>query len=212
MSRIFPLQKINISWCNCSHHVHVQTRALGELPVNEAFPQHGLQQQGNGGRDEVRRPSAKRTTHEDAEVRPYPGLVDGVDSILSEDDEVESVGCGSRYTLVISRNKRAVVWGQIAPSADEISGGGLASHSSIGINRHIQQSTPRLPRELKPAELLRSTEDCCGGHRGEGSKTTEALCRRDDGSKDLNWRCLSAGCGPWYIVLGLEVDEKDAGS
>lgn len=188
------------------------TRALGELPVNEAFPQHGVQQQGNGGGNEVRRPSAKRTTHEDAEVRPYPGLVDGIDSILSEDDVVVSVGCGSRYTLVISRNKKVVFWGQIAPSADENSGGGLASHGSIGINHHIQQATPHLPRELKPAELLRSTEDYCGSRRGEGFETTEALCRRGDGSKGLNWRLSSAGCGPWYVVLGLEVDEKGADS
>lgn len=195
----FPLQNILILG-DSSHHVHVHTRALGESPADEAFPPSGVRQQGNGGGNVVRRPSAKRATHEDAEVRPYPGLVDGVDSILSEDDEVVSVGCGSRYTLVISRNKKAVVWGQIAPSP----------RGNLGINHHILQAMYRRPRELKPAQLLRSTDDCCGGHKSEGCETTEAICGRGFGSKGLNWRLSSAGCGPWYVVLGLEVDEKSA--
>lgn len=98
-------------------------------------------------------------------MRPYPGLVDGIDNLLSDsDDQLVSVSCGARYTLAMTSSKRAFVWGQVAPSKDYSKGGNHfcgSNSSSSGSRRPGDGKESSLayfssPRELKPNELLRA--------------------------------------------------------
>eukprot|EP00752_Nemacystus_decipiens_P007399 g6617.t1 len=76
---------------------------------------------------------------EEGEVRPYPGLVDGMDALLldgdgdgGEDDQLVSVSCGARYTLALSRKRRAFVWGQVEPPTENTGGGSTAKGKKTG--------------------------------------------------------------------------------
>lgn len=187
---------------------------------------------------------------EEGELRPYPGLVDGIEDLLvDDDDQLESVSCGARYTLALSRKKRAFVWGQVAPPKDNSGGGGKKTGPFCGSGRNSNSSSRgtcdaisplfgsySTPRELKPEELLRAAtaadasaqpvegvddtgQNCCGRENVGGTTTfldnaaTEAggeagIWRLDDSDSGSRWRISTAGCGPWYIVLGLEEEGR----
>lgn len=146
-------------------------------------------------------------------MRPYPGPVEGVENLLLEDDRIVSVACGARYTLALSLNKRAFVWGQVAPAAD-----GGAAGSGPRCSRLANSNSPSNsfchPRELRPSELLhaaataRSTGGseatrCCGSNDGKGDGDTLAA-QVERGGDESRWRVSAVGCGPWYIVFGVE--------
>lgn len=178
-----------------------------------------------------------------AEVRPYPGLVDGLDSLIVNEEEtgddldtIVSVGCGARYTLALSRKKRVYAWGQVSPGGEMTSGanasvadtsGGIDSSSgSVGNESCSKNDFLCRPHELVPAELLRRAEAqdtkahdngdgcCCGRADGRGAYTRAEVLRAEgeDGRRENDvttgeprrWTVSAAGCGPWYVVLGLQ--------
>lgn len=155
-----------------------------------------------------------------AEVQPYPKLVDGLDDLVCDadgsEDEMVSVACGARYTLTLSRRRRAFVWGQIAPSADGGGGGARKVRSSRG--SRLSSPTEARLRELKPAVLVR--EAVTGGrqsgieteqYRGNRKNHASVERKRDGGEFNeeaaTRLKITAVGCGPWYIVLGLEEGE-----
>lgn len=194
---------------------------------------------------------------EAGEVRPYPGLVDGIDALLldgdsGDDDQLVSVSCGARYTLALSRKRRAFVWGQVAPPTDNSGGGSGAGGKKTGpscgsgkksnINGGKGDGNAPLrgscstPRELRPEELLRaattaaasaqivervgdagrqrcSLENAGGAtiaDNAEAGTGGEASVWRHNGGDDgSRWRISTAGCGPWYIVFGLEGKDRE---
>lgn len=164
---------------------------------------------GAGGERRKRKLGSAVTKEGDgAEVRPYPGLVDRLESLLSEDDQITTVSCGARYTLALSRKKRAYVWGQVAPCLDGDREGGGGGPSSFA-----------RPRQLHPAELLRAAREkassfekercfCNCSHREGGGPSvdggSEDKRRGVEGEGSLRWSVCAAGCGPWYAVLGLQ--------
>lgn len=191
---------------------------------------------------------------EEGEVRPYPGLVDGVDALLldgggDDDDQLVSVSCGARYTLALSKKRRAFVWGQVEPPKD--SGGcgrkksglcfGSSSNSSRGRgdgNAPALVGSYSSPRELRPEELLRDTKAAPASAKivgGVDGDTGQSCCSREDagraalvdqddtvvegkasarrhneGDSGSRWKISTAGCGPWYIVFGLEEKDRQA--
>lgn len=169
--------------------------------------------------------------NEEGEVRPLPGLVDGLDAALSDDDDqLVSVSCGARYTLALSRKKRALVWGQVAPPKDYSGGGGGAAgrKGSPGGSSGTKESFST-PRELKPEELLRAaaaapadpangceTARHCRGEsaRGDAFPGTAATAVAGDGGEGEGgrWKISTAGCGPWYVVFGLEEGDQEGGA
>lgn len=188
--------------------------------------------------------AAAGAAREEGEVRPYPGLVDGLDDLLADDgdDQLVSVSCGARYTLAVSRKKRAFVWGQVAPAKDHQSlesgdGTGSGSHHTAkggkgtaceGDRSPLRKVPFFCPRELRPGELLRDNaaaaaaaprESPGGGERCRccPSAGGSAAVERRSGIPqeqlpaedvvaldDSEWRVSAVGCGPWYVVLGLE--------
>ncbi|CAM9880551.1 unnamed protein product [Scytosiphon promiscuus] len=200
-------------------------------------------------------PAPARKAEEEGEVRPYPGLVEGLDDLLGDDDDqLVSVSCGARYTLVVSRTRRAFVWGQVAPADDhqslEAGGGcgnseGVTSHKATAGKGTARGGTDALirvpfssPRELRPAELLRAAGDsaaaaagvagsrrlpgrglrcsCASGAGGataaniSGGVLGKSAAADAAASTDLRWRVSAVGCGPWYVVLGLEESRQAA--
>lgn len=163
--------------------------------------------------------NAASSTEERAEVRPYPGPVEGVESLLLEDDRIVSVNCGARYTLALSLNKRAFVWGQVAPSAD---GGaaGFGPRCSHLVSSNIPSDSFCHPREIRPSELWcaaaasRSKGEsegvsCWGdGHGKDGGGTLSVEGSGTVESDESRWRVSSVGCGPWYIVFGIEKEGR----
>lgn len=157
-------------------------------------------------------------------MRPYPGPVEGVENLLLEDDRIVSVACGARYTLALSFNKRAFVWGQVAPAAD-----GGAAGSGPRCSRLANSNSPSYsfchPRELRPSELLhaaaaaRSTGGseaarCCGTN--DGKEDGDTFAARVEGGTPVEydesrWRVSAVGCGPWYIVFGVEKEGPGEG-
>lgn len=149
---------------------------------------------------------------EDAEVRPYPGLVDGLEPLLQADDQIMTVGCGARYTLALSRAKRAYAWGQVSPrngGAQQRNGdcNSCQSNSVGGCGVMSTSGSFSRPRELDTAELMCFHAAGCSGERcvdfgrnGDGDAVVNA--NGEDGK--YRWRVAAAGCGPWYVVLGLE--------
>lgn len=190
-------------------------RALGPSLPDKPSPQnHGAvaPQEISGAGNDARKTASN--SDEGAEVRPYPGLVDGIDDLLSEGDEIVSVGCGARYTLALTQKRRAFVWGQVAPSADGGGGGSFRRRSS--------NDTPRAsfacPRELTPAGLFRATAAAAttgGGDTNQRSRSRDggesseqpAPEGNASGSEETRWKVTAAGCGPWYVVLGLEAGQ-----
>lgn len=258
-----PHRQRTLSSCRFSRRIRPLS-ALGPSPSNELSRGSGAHPGGSGGGgrgEEVDRPSdagadvfsgCKRKTaveSEEGEVRPYPGLVDGIDALLSDDDQLVSVACGARYTLALSGKKRAFVWGQVAPPAGNSGAGagpqgkrtGPLCGSSLnkrgrgagGGNAPLCGSFAT-PRELRPEELLRAVavagaparsaegvdgtgRPCSNENTGVATFASKAevaprgqpVVQSDDDDHDSGsrWRISTAGCGPWYIVLGLE--EKD---
>lgn len=266
MLRPPPCQQLSRHICPLS--------ALGPSPSGNEPPRGTRAQAGGGdndGGEEVDRPSdvggtsigstgckrkagastptaAVAEESEEGEVRPYPGLVDGTDALLvdddgGDDDQLVSVSCGARYTLALSRKKRAFVWGQVAPPKDNSGGGGKKTGPFCGGSTSLKSrgtgdgNAPLLgsfstPRELKPKELLRAAaaaaasappvegvdgtgQHCCSRENASGAATfgdkaatgpgREAGARKHGGSDGGScWRISAAGCGPWYVVLGLE--------
>lgn len=147
-------------------------------------------------------------------MRPYPEPVEGVENLLLEDDRIISVACGARYTLALSLKKRAFVWGQVAPAADSGAAGFGPRYSRLA-NSNSPLYSFCLPGELRPSELLRAAATArptgerdeanfCDNHHGkeedgiavEGGDTVE--------NDESCWRVCTVGCGPWYIVFGIE--------
>lgn len=167
---------------------------------------------------------------DEGEVRPYPGLVDGMDDILADDDdELVSVSCGARYTLATSRKSRAFVWGQVAPplqhygGRDSGGGGGVKQkggdgHSVRGTGTDDGKGPPlgpfSAPREMKPAELLRDAAPSKSlDERGEGPCCCEVSSSKGvrggaDDEGDSRWKVSAVGCGPWFVVFGLQEEER----
>lgn len=159
-------------------------------------------------------------------MRPLPGLVDGLDAVLADDDDqLVSVSCGARYTLALSKRKRALVWGQVAPPKDYSGGGagrkkGDSGGSGGGGGGGGTKDSFTTPRELKPEELLRATaagaaatgepanggemDRHCGCESVRNGATAAAGVGKHDGGEGRRWEISTAGCGPWYVVLGLE--------
>lgn len=149
-------------------------------------------------------------------MRPYPGPVEGVENLLLEDDRIVSVACGARYTLALSL-KKAFVWGQVAPAAD----GGAAGFGPR-CSRLATSNSPSYsfchPRELRPSELLRAAaaarstggseaDSSCGINHGKEDGSTFAVREEGGGAVEYDgsrWRVSAVGCGPWYIVFGVE--------
>lgn len=168
-------------------------------------------------------------------MRPYPVLVDGVDDLLSDDDDqLVSVSCGARYTLAMARSKRAFVWGQVAPLKEYSSGEGnehsygstnsSSRNRGAGHGKGCSLGSCSRPRELKPAGLIHAgrtadpsstgggkTGRCCGDV-GSAAVFDAATAWVGGGTGvvkhgyegDSRWRVSAVGCGPWYIVFGLE--------
>lgn len=175
---------------------------------------------GTGAGGETRKRKLKNTVPiegEGAEVRPYPGLVDGLESLLSEDDRITSVSCGARYTLALSRKKRAFVWGQLTPCSDG-DGGGDGDRHCNGSSGSGPTAFAR-PRQLHPADLLRAAREaescekdrCCCNCSPSGEDAGppvdgrgEERRRGVEGEDSPRWSISAAGCGPWYVVLGLQ--------
>lgn len=172
---------------------------------------------GAGGERRKRKLEKTEGEGEGAEVRPYPGLVDGLESLLSDDDRITSVSCGARYTLALSLKKRAYVWGQVAPFSDGDGGGG--SDRRCNDSGGSGPTAFARPRQLHPAELLRAAreaescekERCCcnysrsgedAGPPGDGGR--EERRRGVEGEDSSRWSVSTAGCGPWYVILGLQ--------
>lgn len=168
------------------------------------------------------------TAEEGAEVRPYPGLVDGLDELLSDsdDDQIVSVACGARYTVATSLKKRVLVWGQVAPSIDS-GDGGVGIHpgcSSGNVTSDFPTAPFFRPMELKPMDILRSASLLAGSTGGgkniipfysknelSGKYTSDKAAPErvgDCGSEEWRLRISTVGCGPWYIVLGLEQETR----
>lgn len=202
----------------CAHHPpscpSAERSALGPSPGEVSVggnPGSGDAQASDGVSTGKRK--AASAAEDSAEVRPYPGLVDGLDDLMSDDDHIASVACGARYTLALSEKKRAFVWGQVAPSADG-GGGGTGYRSNRGIDTNVPSSFSR-PRELIPAELLRAaaaaestgsdhTVQCCCSRGGEDNDGVSQGGGTDVVIEESRWRVSTVGCGPWYVVLGLE--------
>lgn len=162
------------------------------------------------------------TEGEGAEVRPYPGLVDGLESLLSEDDRITSLSCGARYTLALSLKKRAYVWGQVAPYSDGDGGGG-SDRRCNGSGGSDPTAFAR-PRQLHPAELLRAAREaescekercCCCNYSRPGEDAgvpvdggDEERRRGVEGEDPSRWSVSAAGCGPWYVILGLQEERE----
>lgn len=105
-----------------------------------------------------------------------------------------------------------------------------SSSRSSGGKGHGKESSLAFfssPRELKPADLLRaakaadpSATSTGGGEMGWRGRGIGVCGRvvfnntagagggasvgKDDDDGDSRWRISAVGCGPWYIVLGLE--------
>lgn len=158
-----------------------------------------------------------------------------MDSLSGEDDQIVTVGCGARYTVALSRSKRAFVWGQVSPCSGGGEGRqtiGLTSGCDTSATRNMSQvSTSSVschPRELDPTEILRlqttggvllgegcTDSGCSGGGAGgaggvdggttrSSSKSSSSRCSSASSDGDMFWTVSTVGCGPWYIVLGLE--------
>ena len=203
----------------------------------------------------VPKPTAVVEESEEGEVRPYPGLVDGIDALLLDgdgdgggDDLLVSVSCGARYTLALSRKRRAFVWGQVAPPTDKTGGGGTQAGPFCGSSKEVSSSkgtdgnaplhgSYSTPRELRIEELVRAAtaaigsaqtvgrvagtgQQCCRLENARGATVVDnaetgaggggSVRRHDERDSSSRWRISTAGCGPWYIVFGLE--EKGSGN
>ncbi|CAM9510251.1 unnamed protein product [Ectocarpus sp. 4 AP-2014] len=163
---------------------------------------------------------------EEGEVRPYPGLVDGMDDILADDDDqLVSVSCGARYTLTTSSKGRAFVWGQVAPSLQHYSrrGGGEqkgGDGSSVrGTDTGDGKGPPlgsfSVPREMNPAELLQDAAppNSQMDEGGEGRCCCEVGSPKGvragaDDKGDSRWKVSTVGCGPWFVVFGLQEEDR----
>ncbi|CAN0499090.1 unnamed protein product [Ectocarpus sp. 8 AP-2014] len=157
---------------------------------------------------------------EEGEVRPYPGLVDEMDDILADDDDqLVSVSCGARYTVATSTRGRAFVWGQVAPPLqhDGARGGGGKQKGGDGTG---DGKRPRLgpfsaPKEMKPAELLQDAAppNSQTDEGGEGRCCCEVgaakgLRAGTDDEGGSRWKVSAVGCGPWFVVFGLQEEER----
>ncbi|CAM9523322.1 unnamed protein product [Discosporangium mesarthrocarpum] len=134
------------------------------------------------------------------EVVPYPGLAQGLDSLRAQglaerdDNRLTWVGCGARYTLVLSGDGRAYVLGQVSPRGCPLTtGGGAGPAGGMRAGWHGGMGPGRAPRASPLFEVDLQNLACQDLMRGEGGGVP-ARGKRD-------WRVLSAGCGPWYIVL-----------
>lgn len=225
-------------------------RALGSLPEEEDFASSIVHEASEmSSADVVDQPKKKGCQlsaaaaavaapikeSDGAEVRPSPGLVGGLEELLvptddgADNDQIISVGCGTRYTLAVSRAKRAYVWGQVSPSCDSGMQGrsgecgyssgktnGSATMGQISDGDVFTKKSFSCPRELDLNELMRWREGAPGGREcpeNEG-RVKPGYCAGDEGdvssgssrAKGMKprWRVAAAGCGPWYIVLALE--------
>lgn len=137
--------------------------------------------------------AAAAAAEEEGEVRPYPGVVDGLDDLLADDDDqLVSIFCGARYTLAVSRKKRPFVWGQVAPAKDVQPGGGgeyddgggslpRTADSGKGTARRGDDRVPSSsPIELRPGDLLRgagaSARAAAGGSREIAGGGERCMC------------------------------------
>lgn len=191
-----------------NYHARTLRRALGPIPTDKPV--------GDGASEDHtknilgKRPPSTFFEQEGAEVRPYPGLVGELESLLDEDDAVVSAGCGARYTVVLTRKQRAYVWGQISP-CDRFDGD-VRYSTEQGAMASSKTSFSR-PCELEPMRLLRSdplskvaaagsTSGCGAGISSASHKTTSNWL--DAPGEQPRWSVSAVGCGPWYLVLGLE--------
>lgn len=145
-----------------------------------------------------------------AEVRPSPGLVGGLEELLvptddgADDDQIMSVACGSRYTLALSRAKKAYVWGQVSPSCDsgienrsgecrdssDNNNGSITMEQISGgdYGNVLTKTSFSCPKELDLDELMRWQEAAPGGRgcpENEGRvKSTYGVGDQGDVSSD----------------------------
>ncbi|CAM9264188.1 unnamed protein product, partial [Ectocarpus fasciculatus] len=172
--------------------------------------------------------AAAAAAAEEGEVRPYPGLVDGMDDILADyDDQLVSVSCGARYTVATSRKSRAFVWGQVAPPLQHYGGRGGGRKQKGGDGRSVRGTGmgdgkgPPLgsfstPREIKPAELRDAAPSKSLSEGGDGRRCCEVGSEKGvrvgaDDEGDSRWKVSAVGCGPWFVVFGLQEEEERQG-
>lgn len=154
-------------------------------------------------------------------MQPYPGLVEGVENLL-EDDRIVSVACGARYTLALSSKKSAFVWGQVAPAADGGAAGFGPRCSRLGNSNSPSYSFCH-PRELRPSELLHAAAAARSTGGSEAARSRGTNHGKEVGStfavrverggaveyEESRWRVSAVGCGPWYIVFGVEQERLE---
>lgn len=204
--------------------VLASTRALGPSPGDEPARRKADESEGTtSDRTSSGKGNLTSSTEERAEVRPHPGPVEGVEDLLLEDDRIVSVACGARYTLALSLKNRAFVWGQVAPAADGGAAGFGPRCSRLAISSSPSYSFCR-PRELRPSEFLRAAAvarpaegsgavRCCGNDHEQEGGGTFTVEGGGTGENESRWRVSTVGCGPWYIVFGIEEEgpEGDGG-